>query len=177
MSKNVLAKYRGAVLTRGILAILVGLLMMLYTGATLQFIIILIGVFALIDGAILIIGSFTAKEHNKWWVFLVEGLLSLAFGIILFSWPAMTVILMLYIVAIWAIITGLMEMIVGFAEEEGVVGKWLLATTGVLSLIIGVLMLLAPAKTLEIVVWLIGLYAFVVGVAMTIFGIQIKAKN
>lgn len=177
MGKNILAKYRGAVLFRGILAVLVGLLMMIYTGTTLQFLVILIGVFAIVDGLILIVSSFTAKEHNKWWVFLIEGLLSLAFGIILFSWPAMTVVLMLYMVAIWAIVTGLMEMIVGFAEGEEVVGKWLLATTGILSLIIGVLMLLAPVKTLEIVVWLIGLYAFIVGVAMTIFGLQIKAKN
>lgn len=176
MGKNILAKYRGAILARGLVAIAIGILVMCFTQVTLEFLVVLMSVFALIDGLILIIGSFFAKEHNKWWVFLLEGIFSFAFGIVLITYPAITVVILLYLIAIWAIITGLIELVIGFAEDEGVLGKWLLATTGVLSVIIGILMLVAPIKTLEVVIWLVGLYAFIVGIAMTIFSMQIRNK-
>lgn len=176
MNTNILAKYRGAILARGIVAIIIGLVVMFFTQATLAVLVLIIGIFAILDGIILIFGAFSAKEHGKWWVFLLEGVISIIFGIILFTWPAITILIVLYLIAFWAIITGLIEMIVGFSEEEGVIGKWLLATVGILSLIIGILMLFAPLKTIEVVMWLIGLYAFIVGIGMLIFGFQLKGK-
>jgi uncharacterized membrane protein HdeD (DUF308 family) len=174
MNTKILAKYRGSILWRGILAIVLGLIVMLFVRGTLEFLVIAIGIFAVLDGVFLISGAFGAKEHGKWWIFLVEGIISLIFGVMVFAWPAITVTILLYLVAAWAIITGLIEMIVGMTEDEGVIGKWLLTITGILSLIIGILMFLFPLKTLEVVMWLVGLYAFIVGVALTIFSFQLK---
>ncbi|MCL5795325.1 MAG: DUF308 domain-containing protein [Patescibacteria group bacterium] len=174
MNTKILAKYRGMILGRGILAIILGLFVMFFVKTTLAFLVVAIGVFALLDGIFLIAGAFSAKEHKKWGVFLAEGIISLIFGVMVFAWPAITVTILLYLVATWAVITGVIEMMVGFSEEEGVIGKWLLVTTGVLSLVIGILMFFFPLKTLEIVMWLVGLYAFIIGLALTIFSFQLK---
>lgn len=175
MNKNVLGKYWGAILFRGILAIIFGLVALFWTKLTLELFVLFFAAYAIISGIVLIFGSFKAmKEHGRWWLFLLEGILGLAVGIVILTWPVVTVLILLYFVAIWAVVTGIIELAVGFSESEDVVGKWLLTTTGIISLIIGIIMLFAPVKTLEVVIWLVGLYALLFGISISIFSLQIK---
>ncbi len=176
MDTNILAKYRGSILTRGILAIILGLVIMFFTQSTVWFLIVFIGVFAILNGLVLFISAFGAKKHNQWWVLMIEGLISVLFGVILFAWPAITLEVVIFLVALWAVVTGLMETIVGFSIPEGSIGKWALAFGGILSIILGILLFVIPDKTITVIVWIIGLYAFVVGIALTVFGFQIKSK-
>jgi len=175
MNKNVLSKYWGAILFRGILAILFGLVALFWTGITIEVLVILFALYALIGGVVSMIGSFMAmKDHSNWWMYLLQGIAGVVIGIMVFSWPAITVLILLYFVAIWAIVSGFIEIIVSFSEKEEVVGKWVLGTAGVMSLIIGLCLFLFPAVSVELLIWIIGIYALIFGISLCMFSFQIK---
>ncbi len=175
MNKNVLSKYWGAILFRGILAILFGLVALFWTGITIEVLVILFALYALIGGVVSIIGSFMAmKDHSNWWMYLLQGIAGVVIGIMVFTWPAITVLILLYFVAIWAIISGIIEIIVSFSEKEEVIGKWVLGTTGIISLIIGFTLFFFPVVSIELLIWIIGVYALIFGVSLSILSFQIK---
>ncbi len=175
MNKNYLSKYSGVILFRGILAILFGLIALFWTGLTIKTIVVLFAIYASLSGIIMIIGSFSAKDHHeKWWIYLLNGILGIIIGVLIFVWPAITVLTLIYFVAIWAVIAGIMELIVGFSTKGEVIGKWLLSTVGAISLIVGITILFFPIISLEFIVWVIGVYALIFGISLTMFSFQIK---
>src|SRR3972149_12135856 len=100
MADKKLAKHWWAILIRGIVAIAFAFLAFLATGFTLKLLLIFLGLYLLLDGLFAIIGSLmAAREHQKWWILLIEGIISLAAGIVVFVWPAATLIILVYLVA------------------------------------------------------------------------------
>src|SRR5512134_3477624 len=94
---------------RGILAILFGLAAFVWPGITLLTLIVLFGIYAIVDGLVAVgTGLSRTKESPRWWTFLVEGLLSLGAGVVALLWPALTSLVLIYIIASWAIMTGVL---------------------------------------------------------------------
>src|ERR1700738_4736117 len=105
-----LARNWWALALRGIIAVIFGLVALLMPGLTLFALIIVYGAYALVDGVFTIVAAVRAAgEHERWWVLLLEGLLGIAAGIIAFVWPGLTALVLLYIIAAWAIVTGVLE--------------------------------------------------------------------
>ena len=124
--------------------------------------VLLFGAYALVDGIFNVIAFFRVLSHH--WALLIEGLIGIIAGILTFAWPAITAIVLLYVIAFWAIFTGVFEVIAGIRLRKAITNEWLLLVIGVLSFLFGVLILFAPGVgALAIVLW-IGAYAFVFGV-------------
>lgn len=175
---NNLSKHWGAILTRGIIAILFAILLVTATGFTLSVLILLLGLYFFLDGLVSIIGSFiAAAHHKKWWLLMLEGIISLAAGVFVFVWPELTLVILIYIVAFWAIITGIFEFVASFWATWASDGKIFLGVAGVLSFILGVAILLYPGISLIAMIWLSAIYNFVAGLAFVIFAIKLKAKK
>lgn len=177
MSEKKLAKHWWAILVRGVVAILFALLAFFATGFTLNLLLIFLGVYLVLDGLFAVVGAvMAAPNHNNWWILMLEGLVSLIAGIMIFAWPGISLVVMLYIIAIWAIVTGIFEFLASIGASWAAPGKVFLGTTGVLSIILGVMVFIYPELSLAAIIWLIGIYALVIGVSMIFLGLKLRAS-
>jgi uncharacterized membrane protein HdeD (DUF308 family) len=172
---HTLAKNWWALALRGFVAVLFGVLAFAVPGVTLVTLVLLFGAYALADGLFNVIAFFRLLEHH--WALLIEGLIGILAGILTFVWPAITAIVLLYLIAFWAIFTGIFEIIAGIRLRKAVANEWLLLVMGVLSVLFGALILFAPAVgALAIVLW-IGAYALVFGIFLLIFAFRLRGHR
>lgn len=169
---HTLAKYWWALAIRGVVAVLFGLLTFFVPGITLVTLVLLFGAYALVDGIFNVIAFFRAVSHH--WALLIEGVIGIIAGILTFTWPAITAIVLLYLIAFWAIFTGIFEIIAGIRLRKAITNEWLLLIMGVFSLLFGVLILFNPGVgALAIVLW-IGAYALVFGIILLALAFRLR---
>ena len=98
-------------------------------------------------------------------------------GILTFAWPAITALVLLYLIAFWAVFTGAFEIIAGIRLRKAITNEWLLLVMGALSLLFGVLILFAPGVgALAIVLW-IGAYAFLFGISLLVLAFRLRGHR
>jgi uncharacterized membrane protein HdeD (DUF308 family) len=162
-----LRRYWWLFLIRGLLGIALGVFALLYPGATLAIAVILIGAYLIVDGVVAIWKAFSVMRSDAhWWVLLLEGILGVAVGLVIFVWPGISIISLAYLVGYWAIITGVLALVTAFRVRTHVPGEWLYVLFGVVSVVFGFFVLLAPATGLVYIVLMIAIYGFVVGATM-----------
>jgi len=175
MSKNALSSYWGVMFARGIVAMLFGIMAIFWTGLTIELLVLFFAVYAIVSGILYIGGAiFSTKNHDKWFLFLLEGIFSIILGILIVTWPAVTVLIFLYFLAIWILIGGIFEMIIGFSNTEQMPGAWILGVVGIISFVLGIVLLLFPAASVTVFIWILGIYSLVVGLFLTVLSFQIK---
>jgi len=172
---HILAGNWWAIALRGLMAVLFGALALFLPGLTLVTLVLLFGAYALMDGIFNVLASFrSASEH---WAFLIEGLIGMAAGVLTFAWPAITAIALLYLIAFWAILTGVLEIAAGIRLRKSIRNEWALLLMGVFSLLFGLVIVFAPgAGALAIVLW-IGTYALVFGVFLLVLAFRLRAHR
>ena len=87
---------------------------------------------------------------------MAEGVLGVVAGLVTFFWPGMTALVLLYVIAAWAIFTGVLELVMAVALRREIENEWLLGLGGLVSVLFGVLLAVLPAAGLLSLVWLIG---------------------
>lgn len=173
---TILGKNWWLVLLRGIAAVVFGLTALLIPRLTLLFLVILFGVYLLLDGILAVITGIRNRRHTaQWWVLLLEGLLGLGFGIAVLIWPNLSVLVLVYLAAAWAILTGILELITAIGLRKELLNEWMLGLTGILSLVLGVILFLQPASGIVAVSWLIGLYALLFGALLIILSFKLRS--
>ena len=170
-----IAKNWWVLVLRGLLGIGFGVIAFVWPGITLASLVILFAAYALVDGVMAMVAAVRALEsHNRWGSLLIEGIAGIAAGVITMAWPAITAIWLIYLIAAWAIVTGIFEIFAAVRLRRHIAGEWLLALTGIASLIFGVLIMIAPlAGALVIAIW-IGAYAFIFGVLLIALGLRLR---
>jgi uncharacterized membrane protein HdeD (DUF308 family) len=106
---------------------------------------------------------------------LFEGILSILAGIIAFANPALTALVLLYIIAAWAIVTGVMEIVAAFAIREFVSREWVLALAGIVSVAFGILLFFFPRAGILSILWLVGIYGIVFGLLFIVRAFQLRS--
>ena len=165
-----------ALALRGLAAILFGILAFAWPGITLFVLVIFFGAYLLVDGIFAIVAAVRAAgEEARWWLLLIEGILGVVAGLVAFFWPGLTALALLYLIAAWAIVTGIMEIVAAIRLRRELVGEWALILSGVLSFIFGVLLVVIPARAgLLSLTWLIGIYAIAFGVIMLVLAFRVR---
>ena len=164
-----------ALAIRGLVAIVFGLLTFFVPGITLVTLVFLFGAYALVDGLFNVIAFFRVAGHH--WAFLLEGIIGILAGILTFAWPAITAIALLYLIAFWALFTGVFEIIASIRLRKVISNEWLLLLLGLLSVCFGALILFAPGVgALAIVLW-IGAYALVFGVILLALAFRLRGHR
>jgi len=177
MAKN-LAKHWWAFLVRGIVAIVFAILLLTATGFTLQVLIILLGLYLVLDGLFAIIASLmTSPEHKNTWLLTVEGIVSILAGIFVLALPGTTLVILVYLVAIWAVVTGIFEIIAAFISSWAIPGKSFVGIAGLISILLGLIILLYPLISLIAMIWLVAIYDLVIAITLIILGIKLKAGS
>jgi uncharacterized membrane protein HdeD (DUF308 family) len=160
---------------RGLLAIIFGILALIMPGPTLLALVLLFGIYSVADGIFNIMGAFTVeREQTRWWVLLIEGIVSIAAGVIAFVLPGLTALALLYLIAAWAVVTGVLEIAAAIRLRRHIKGEWLLALAGVLSVVFGALIALRPGVGALAIVWWIGAYAIAFGALLIALGLRIR---
>ena len=165
-----------ALALRGLASILFGILAFAWPGITLFVLVIFFGAYLLVDGIFAIVAAVRAAgEEARWWLLLIEGILGVVAGLVAFFWPGLTALALLYLVAAWAIVTGIMEIVGAIRLRQEIVGEWALILSGALSFIFGVLLVVIPARAgLLSLTWLIGIYAIAFGVIMLVLAFRVR---
>jgi uncharacterized membrane protein HdeD (DUF308 family) len=175
---GVLARNWWALALRGLLAIVFGLLAFALPGPTLAALVILFGAYALVDGIFALVAAVRAAEaHERWWLFVLEGIAGIAAGLITFAWPGITALVLLYLIAWWAIITGIFEIAAAIRLRKEITGELWLALGGAASVIFGLILLFRPGVGALAVIWLIGTYALVFGVLLVLLGFRLRGHS
>jgi len=152
---------------RGLAAIIFGVLAFVWPDSTLTVLVYLFGAYVLIDGASLIaavlMGDPLAQMHK--WAITAIGLIGIVAGIVTFVYPGLTALTLLYIVAFWAIGTGILQLASAITLRDAMVGAAWLGLGGVLSIVFGIVLVVFPGAGLLSLVWLVGLWAVVFGIS------------
>jgi uncharacterized membrane protein HdeD (DUF308 family) len=163
---------------RGVIAILFAIFAFLWPGITLGVLVLLFGVYAFLDGVFAIVSAVRAvRGHKRWGAFLLEGIVGILAGLCAWFVPGVTLAFLIFLIAAWAIITGVLEIVAAVRLRRHVPGEWLLIVTGVVSIVFGVLVYIAPIAGAIVIVWWIAAYAFVFGILLLILAFRLRALH
>src|SRR5258706_9105821 len=170
------SRYWWVLALRGLAAVLFGLIALIFPGIALLALVYIFAAYALIDGITAVFVSLQERGITSHWVaLLVEGIVSVIIGVIAFVWPGITALVLLYLVATWAIITGIMEISAAFMRRIPVIQEWPLGLAGVLSIIFEIILFVRPGAGLLTILWLVGIYAIVFGVLLIVRAFQFRS--
>ena len=163
---------------RGVAGILFGLLTLLNPAITLAVLVLFFGAYALADGLFTIIAAIARRRNvPRWGWLVVSGLLGILIGVLTFLMPGVTALALLYIIASWAVIRGVLEIVAAIQLRREISGEWLLVLAGALSVAFGLLLFLFPgAGALAVVLW-IGAFAAVFGILMLALAFRLRRWN
>jgi uncharacterized membrane protein HdeD (DUF308 family) len=165
----------GWIALRGVFAILFGILAIARPGLTLAAIVVVFGIYAIIDGVYLAVTSVANRstEPNWGWYF-VGGLAGIIVGALTLTMPGISALTLLYFIAVWAILRGIIEMIAAVRLRKFIKGEWVYIFAGLLSIAFGFYLIARPAMgSLLLMVWL-GAYAIFFGIVLVVLAFRIK---
>jgi uncharacterized membrane protein HdeD (DUF308 family) len=173
-----LARSWWLVVLRGMIAILFGLATFLWPSITWLALILLFGIYAIVDGIVAIsAGVMGSKYSQRWWMFLLEGMIGLAAGIIAILRPGLTSIVLIAVIASWAILTGILEIAAAIRLRREITNEWMLAFAGFVSIVLGVLLFFQPATGGLVITLMIGAYALIFGIMLVVLGFRLRKWN
>ncbi len=162
---------------RGVFGIVFGLVAFFLPGAALLSLVVFFAIYLLADGIAGIVASVrAARQNERWGMLLLEGILSVVVGILALLVPLGTVLAFVIITAAWALLTGGLMLASAF-KLSGAHGRWWMALGGIVSIVFGVLLAIAPLAGAIVLTWWIGAYAFVFGVMLLILGFQLRSRK
>jgi uncharacterized membrane protein HdeD (DUF308 family) len=158
---------------RGVLAILFGILVFAYPNTAVTVFVYLFGAYMLLDGIAALGFGFDVNRGRGW--LILSGIAGIAAGILTFMYPSATAVALVYIAAAWAIVTGIFEVIAALEWRKVLSDAWMLGLGGVLSIILGALLISSPSAGLIAWAWLVGIYAIAYGVLYIVTGFRLKS--
>lgn len=167
------AKNWWVLLIRGIFAVLFAVMAFTLPGPTLVTLVLLYGIYAFADG---MTALFVGGSARAWWLVL-PGILGVMVGICTFIYPGITAVALLYLIAAWALVRGVFEIVTAIQLRKEISNEWMMILGGILSIIFGVVLVANPAAGALAVVWIIGVYAFIFGSMMIVLAFRLRGLS
>lgn len=164
---------------RGVIAIAFGVVALIWPGLTVTVLVLLFGAFVLVDGlaGLALAVSFPVQARHRRKALLLEGVAGVLVGAVTFAWPGITGLALLWIIALWALVTGVLEIAAAIRLRRALRGDWFLAVVGALSVLFGILLLITPGEGALVITWVIGWYAVLFGVLLLVFAGRVKTRG
>ena len=171
-----LARNWWTIALRGAIAIIFGLAALFLPRITLASLVFLFAAFVLGSGILLVTMAFRDRLNNAHgWILLIEGAISIILGVLAFVWPAITALVLLYFIATWAIMIGILEIIAAIGLRKEIENEWLLLLVGIGSVIFGVSLLIWPGAGALAILWVIGIYAIFFGILLLMLAFRLRS--
>ncbi len=163
---------------RGVAGVVFGCLALIFPGATMLSLVIVFSAYLLVDGVAGIVSAVRAirRKEDRWGLLIFEGLLNIAVALLSLLWPGITVVAFVWLVAAWAVVSGAVMMAAGF-QLNIEHGRWWLALGGLLSVVYGALLIVAPLIGAVVLTWWLGAYALVFGGALIAFSFKLRSRQ
>lgn len=169
-----LAHNWGWIALRGVVAIIFGVIAFLEPQSAFAALVLLFGAYAFVDGVFALVSLFRGASKDRFWVLVLEAVVGIGIGVLTIARPAATALALLYYVGIWAILTGVFELIAAIRLRKEITGEFWLGLAGVLSIAFGVLLFAVPGPAaLALTIW-IGAYAFIFGVMLLLLAFRLR---
>ncbi|KOP25205.1 hypothetical protein AMR41_17520 [Hapalosiphon sp. MRB220] len=163
---------------RGAIAILFGIVLFIWPQISVAVLVWLFGLFVFISGILALIAAFSRRQAQENRALLIfEGIIAIIAGLLVFFWPGITALILLYFIAAWAVVTGILEIIAAVQLRKEIENEWLLAIAGIASVLFGILAAIRPGAGALAILWVIGIYAIVFGVMLLILGLRLRNWN
>jgi len=176
MFAKILSRYWWMTLIRGLLWILFGIVLFVEPGLSVVTLAIIFGLFVLADGIGNIITAVGGQgQHEYWWLLLSVGLCGIGIGLLSIFNPALAAHALLFYIAIWAIVTGVLQVVAAIRLRQEIEGEFWLILGGIASVAFGVLAIARPGAGVLSVVWLIAAFGIVYGVLQ--IGLALRARR
>jgi uncharacterized membrane protein HdeD (DUF308 family) len=173
---NLMTQNWWAIALRGFAAVLFGIAAFMWPGVTLRVLAPLFGAYAMINGVFAVIEAFSRDvSRDHWWALLFEGVVSMAVGAMILIWPGLTVIGLLFLIAFWAIMTGVFEIITAIRLRHEISGEWMMALIAILSMAFGLLLLAFPVAGALSVILMIRAFVFAIGALMIALAFKLRS--
>jgi len=166
-----LATHWSSLAIRGVCALLFGIVAFMMPGLTLTTLVLIWGIYALIDGGLALVAGFKAKI----WSLVFLGLVGVLAGIGAFIYPGMTALVLLYFIAVWSIITGVLAIVTAIRLRKEITGEWALGLAGLLSLLFGAMLVARPGEGALTIIYLLAAYAVAFGILLLILAFRLKS--
>jgi len=160
---------------RGFVGVTLGFLAMLWPGITIAVLVVIFGMYAILDGITNVVIGFS-RSHGRSWAQVVQGLIGIAAGVLTFIWPGVTALALVLFIGAWAIVTGIFELIAAVRLRKTIKGEWLLALSGIMSVIFGGLVLAFPGAGAVGIAWVLGIYAAAGGLVLVTLGLRLRTR-
>ncbi len=162
-------------LARGLIAVLLGLIALLLPAETLAFFVLLLGAYLLVDGIFNMVSALKAKKENYEFVApLFESVLSILVGISALFFPDITQVALVFCLGVWAIAAGALRLLTGFRMRRFVKDTLGVFLSGLAYLTFGAILLIAPLASAVALMWCIGVWAIIAGLALMYFSFRLK---
>lgn len=139
---------------------------------------LLFAAYAVVEGIFnSIIALRAPKGESRWWVLLLEGIVSVAAGFIAFLYPDITVLVLVILIGVWAILTGAFEIAAAIRLRKYIEGEWLLVVSGILSILFGGIFLFVPDIGALTIAAFVGAYALLFGILLIALGIKLRSRG
>jgi uncharacterized membrane protein HdeD (DUF308 family) len=160
---------------RGVLGILFGIVAFVWPGATQAALILVFGANVFVDGIFAVAaGIGMRKQIDRWWLLVLEGAAGIILGVLTFSSPDTTALVLLLFIAAWSIFTGIFEIATAVRIRTMIANKWLLIISGVVSIVFGILLIVQPGAGAVSIVWLLGAYALLFGILTLMLSFRLR---
>lgn len=179
---DILTQKWWAVAWRGVFALMFGVLVFFWPGISLIWLVMLFGAYALADGIFALASAIekatekTSEPKQPWWPMLLQGVVGIAAGVLTFAWPGITALVLLYLIAAWAMITGIFQIVQAIRLRKEIEGEWMLVLGGIASVVFGLLLQIFPGAGALATVWLIGIYSMAFGVLLMFLAFRLRQR-
>jgi uncharacterized membrane protein HdeD (DUF308 family) len=174
-SPNSLAHNWWMLALRGLVAIVFGVLAFVLPGMTLLTLVFLFGAYAIVNGVLALVHAFSApKGYPRFGALIFTGIISIAAGVLAFVWPGITALSLVLLIAAWAIVNGVFEIATAIRLRRVIEHEWLLVLAGILSVLLGIVILLQPGAGALALVWWIGGFAIAFGVLLVALAFRVR---
>lgn len=161
---------------RGLVAVIFGILAFTQPVQALAALVLVFGAYAFVDGTFAIFAGIASHRYfERWWAVLLEGVTGVIIGLLTFFWPSITALVLLYIIAAWAFITGIFEIVAAIHLRNVITGEWSLILGGILSIVFSVLLVVFPGVGALSTIWMIGIYAIFFGISEIILAFRMNS--
>jgi uncharacterized membrane protein HdeD (DUF308 family) len=154
----------------GILSVIFGILILAWPGITLKAFLIVLAVYLLASGFVLLVGSLLQRE-NHWILGAILGAISVVAGLYVFANPSISALVVLSLIAIWAVVAGTLQVVAGFEGKN----NWWLILSGVVLVAFGFYIFSNPGAGALVLIWIIGLSAIISGVLSAVGAARLGA--
>ena len=162
---------------RGIFIIILGVVAFVWPAITVLALVFLFGAFAFVDGIFATVVSVSQRRTiPQWGLVLAGGIAGIVVGILLFVWPLISALVILYLIAAWLVVTGIIRIITAIRARKETTMGWSLSL-GIISVCFGAAIFLIPLAMLLAMLWIIAAFAIIIGIFLLVDAFQVRKRR